>query len=253
MNTTTPSTSLGANIQTTTTHGVGHGRPTLLELIVSDAPATINGVTQSVFDGVSFVKNLASKDVPSDHITQYYESGNVNGSFDDDIWELYHLANDFSECPDVANKFPDKLKELQELWWSEAERNQVLPLNNQSGRFGDRRHAGGYSLYLKGRRLHYAYNFLGALVTTVSASIELPPEETLVRATFTATGRFKGDMKLWYGDVPVGSASIPFTMPVTFGVEPFTVGYQRMTPITPELTGKAVITEGEARAAMAMQ
>ena len=68
-------------------------------------------------------------------------------SFDDDIWELYHVAEDFSECHDVAAEHPEKLAELQELWWAEAERHQVLPLNNQPGRFGavvgDDRRAGG--------------------------------------------------------------------------------------------------------------
>ena len=323
--------------------------PTLLEVIGIEAPEHINGIEQSPLNGVSFAHTLESSEAPSKHLTQYYEmlgsralyhdgwkavvfhppgmmnyeSGNVNPSFDDDVWELYNIANDFSECNDVAQQYPDKLKELQQLWWAEAEANQVLPLNNQPARYGDRRflrdryvylpgisplpestapnlknrsfqitaalhvpaegncdgilvchggHAGGYALYIKGRRLHYAYNFLGALTTTVSASVELPVGDVDVRATFTATGRFKGDMELWYGDVPVGRSAIPFTMPVTYGVDPFTVGYQRMTPITPELVGKAEIPEGilrrividaigrayrnpegEARAALAMQ
>src|SRR6185436_14633279 len=59
--------------------------------------------------------------------------------FDDDVWELYHTAVDFSECHDVAADHPEKLAELQALWWSEAERHDVLPLNNQPGKFGDRR------------------------------------------------------------------------------------------------------------------
>src|SRR5207302_2950384 len=59
--------------------------------------------------------------------------------FEDDIWELYHVAEDFSECHDVSADHPGKLKQLQELWWEEAQRFQVLPLNNQPGRFGDRR------------------------------------------------------------------------------------------------------------------
>jgi hypothetical protein len=79
-------------------------------------------------------------------------------------------------------------------------------------------------------------------------------------------------MQLFYGDVPVGEGAIPFTTPVTYGVDPFTVGYQRMTPITPDIAGSGRIpdgvllnvvvdaigpvfknAEGEARAALGMQ
>ena len=58
---------------------------------------------------------------------------------DEDVWEVDDVTNDFSECHDVAAQHPDKLAELQALWWEEAERNLVLPLNNQPGKFGDRR------------------------------------------------------------------------------------------------------------------
>ena len=43
-------------------------------------------------------------------------------------WELYDLTKDFSQAHDVAAEHPDKVAELQELWWQEAERNRVLPL-----------------------------------------------------------------------------------------------------------------------------
>ncbi|MGB0096138.1 MAG: hypothetical protein WBP81_26830 [Solirubrobacteraceae bacterium] len=52
------------------------------------------------------------------------------GSYDPtkDGWELYYLPEDFSQAKDLAAEHPDKLKELQELFWQEAERNRVLPL-----------------------------------------------------------------------------------------------------------------------------
>jgi arylsulfatase len=244
-------------------------------------------------------------------------------SFDDDIWELYHVAEDFSEVHDLAAEHPEKLRELQELWWREAERFQVLPLNNQPGRFGDTRfrreryvylpgissipesmapnlrnrgfrisaalqvpadgpcegvivghggHSGGYAMYLADRRLHWVNNLLGTTITTVSAEVELPAGEVLVAVEFSATGRFQGEVQLWYGDVPVGRGAIPMTTPLTYGVDPFSVGRQRMTPISPALHGQADITpgvlhsvvvepqgrpwrdpEGEARAALATQ
>ena len=45
-----------------------------------------------------------------------------------DPWELYYLPEDFSQANDVAAEHPDKLEELKELFWQEAERNRVLPL-----------------------------------------------------------------------------------------------------------------------------
>ena len=297
-------------------------KPTLLELLGVTAPKVIKGVEQNPIEGTSFAYALKDKNAASQHLTQYYEMMGSRAiyhdgwkavvyhpplmanyenkeisqrAFEDDIWELYNVANDFSECHDVAAQYPEKLAEMKKLWWEEAERNQVLPLNNQPGRYYDRRfrrdryvyhagigsipettapnlrnrsfhiaaevtisagqpcdgvivchggHAGGYALYIKGRRLHYVHNFLGAMSTTISASEELPVGDVVLRAVFNATGRFRGEMNLYYGDVPVGSGNIPITTPVSFGVDPFAVGYQRMGAITPDMPGKAVIPNG---------
>ena len=48
---------------------------------------------------------------------------------DDDSWELYHLAEDFSESRDLATEHPDKLREMIERWWTEAGRYDALPLD----------------------------------------------------------------------------------------------------------------------------
>lgn len=53
------------------------------------------------------------------------------GRFDEDVWELYHLAEDFSEAHDLADSHPDKLAELQAIWWEDARRFQVLPLDDR--------------------------------------------------------------------------------------------------------------------------
>jgi hypothetical protein len=53
---------------------------------------------------------------------------NVQGDFDKDVWELYHVAEDFSESTDLAARHPEKLKELQELFDKEAVKNNVYPL-----------------------------------------------------------------------------------------------------------------------------
>ena len=63
-----------------------------------------------------------------DHV----ERERVEGSkeFDDRSWELFNLEDDFAEAHDLSATHPEKLKELEELWWSEAGRNQVLPLDD---------------------------------------------------------------------------------------------------------------------------
>jgi arylsulfatase len=53
----------------------------------------------------------------------------TNWDADRDVgWELYDLTKDFTQAHNVAAQNPDKVRELQELWWKEAERNRVLPL-----------------------------------------------------------------------------------------------------------------------------
>ena len=61
-----------------------------------------------------------------------YDDGLSNSApFDDDVWELYHVAEDVSEAHDRAAAFPEKLADLVALWWEEARRNDVLPLDNR--------------------------------------------------------------------------------------------------------------------------
>jgi arylsulfatase len=49
----------------------------------------------------------------------------------DDVWELYNVAEDFSQADNLAEKNPAKLKELQELFMKEAVRNHVLPIDDR--------------------------------------------------------------------------------------------------------------------------
>lgn len=139
--------------------------PTLLDLIGIEPPEVIGGIEQSPIEGVSFAPSLRDAGVPSDHVTQYYEmlgsralyhdgwksvvfhptpfiaydGTDVSKPFDDDIWELYHVAEDFAEVDDLADKEPEQLEKMKLLWWEEAERYQVLPLNNEPVKFSDRR------------------------------------------------------------------------------------------------------------------
>jgi arylsulfatase len=61
-----------------------------------------------------------------------YDDGlNPNASFDDDVWELYHVAEDLSEVHDLAAEHPERLEEMIDRWWQEARDNDVLPLDNR--------------------------------------------------------------------------------------------------------------------------
>src|SRR5436190_4839580 len=61
-----------------------------------------------------------------------YDDGlDPDAPFDDDEWELYHVASDLSECDNIAASEPQRLQALVELWWHEAEAYQVLPLDNR--------------------------------------------------------------------------------------------------------------------------
>jgi arylsulfatase A-like enzyme len=132
--------------------------PTLVELTGAELPARIDGVSQTTLDGQSFGYLLppGAAPAPERHHTQYfemfgsraiyhkgwkavafhpvgplYDDQNPNAPFDDDVWELYHVAQDLSETADLAAEQPALLTQLIELWWAEAGRNQVLPLDNR--------------------------------------------------------------------------------------------------------------------------
>ena len=51
--------------------------------------------------------------------------------YDEEPWELYDLSSDWSECNDLAESNQSKLKELQELWWDEAHKHGVMPLDDR--------------------------------------------------------------------------------------------------------------------------
>ena len=135
--------------------------PTLLEAAGVEAPRAVNGIEQMDIDGVSMLYALNDSSVPSTHTTQYFEMfGNralyhdgwiascFHGRlpwkrfdsvpFDDEHekWELYNVTEDFSQGVDLASQFPEKLKELQDLFHSEAVRNNVYPLKEPGQGFG---------------------------------------------------------------------------------------------------------------------
>jgi arylsulfatase A-like enzyme len=131
--------------------------PTILEAAGIQAPAMANGIPQKPIEGVSmaYTFDQANANAPSKRDTQYFEMVGNRAIYHDGWvgattppapswelgtgtmpaldayhWELYNIAEDYSEYNDLATKMPDKLKEMQALFLKEAEKYQVLPLDN---------------------------------------------------------------------------------------------------------------------------
>ena len=126
--------------------------PTLYEATGVTPPERLNGIQQKPIEGVSFLKTFTEENAPETRPTQYFEmlvnrgiyhdgwmaSSHsfvpwvpIRGEFDPLTakWELYHVAEDFSQSANLAAKYPQKVEELEALFWKEAEQYQVLPLD----------------------------------------------------------------------------------------------------------------------------
>ncbi len=131
--------------------------PTILEATGIAAPLQVNGIAQKPIEGVSmaYTFDKANAEAPSKRTTQYFEMVGMRALYHEgwmasttpyrvpwDItaptpkdvvngikWELYNIAKDWTQFDDVAAVNPAKLKELQDLFWVEAQKYQVLPLD----------------------------------------------------------------------------------------------------------------------------
>jgi arylsulfatase A-like enzyme len=132
--------------------------PTMLEATGIPAPAAVDGIGQKPIEGVSMVYTFdqANANAPSTRTTQYFEMfGNraiyhdgwiaattppappwlmglakMPGVINGYKWELYNIAEDYSEANDLGARMPDKLREMQELFLVEASKYNVFPLDN---------------------------------------------------------------------------------------------------------------------------
>jgi len=131
--------------------------PTILEVTGIQAPAMVNGIAQRPIEGVSmaYTFDKANANAASKRQTQYFEMFGNRAIYHDGWyacttppaapwlmgtaklpevnaykWELYNLAEDFSQNNDLAAKNPGKLRELQALFLKEAAKYSVFPLDN---------------------------------------------------------------------------------------------------------------------------
>ena len=134
--------------------------PTILEAAGIPLPDAINGIKQRPMDGVSmaYTWDKAGANAAPRRTTQYFEMLGNRAIYHEgwlaattpatlpwelstkpapDVitgyqWELYHVAEDPTEFNDLAAKMPDKLKQMQDLFYAEAKKHDVLPLDNSS-------------------------------------------------------------------------------------------------------------------------
>lgn len=129
--------------------------PTILEAIGIEPPVELNGIAQKPLEGESLVYTFDDADAPTRHTTQYFEMLGNQGIYEDgwmasalfnepwnpnppedaDLlkldWELYHIDEDFTQAVDLADDMPDKLQQMKDLFYAEAAKYNVLPLDGR--------------------------------------------------------------------------------------------------------------------------
>jgi hypothetical protein len=292
--------------------------PTLLDVLGIEPPEAIKGHTQSDFDGISMRYSFDTADAPSERKTQFYSmlgsraiwhegwkavtdhpSMSGWGHFNDDVWELYNTDVDRAELHDLAAERPDKLRELVNLWYAEAGRNDAFPLDDRSAFeiimtprplltpareryvyfpdqadvpeaqavnvrnrsfsigalvdvgsdaegviFAHGARFGGHALYVKDRRLHYVYDFVGSIEQMVVGDRDVPTgDDQILSASFDKTGEdpagvANGTLSLYHGDTLVGAAPIK-TQPGKFviGGEGLCIGRDSGAGVTDDYPG----------------
>jgi arylsulfatase len=135
-------------------HHVTDIAPTVMEAAGLPFPTSVHGARQKPFEGVSLIYSFDDADAADRHTTQYFEmfgnraiyddgwvaatkhrtpwAAEADGPLDQDRWELYHVAEDFSQTNDLAASNPAKLQELQALFTKEAIKYNVLPIDDRT-------------------------------------------------------------------------------------------------------------------------
>jgi arylsulfatase len=129
-------------------HYVSDVVPTIYELLGVEPPEVYRGYEQLPVTGTSMRYALDDAAAPTRKEVQYFEMmghralvldgwkavtrHDAGTPFDEDVWELYHLDADRSECHDLADQEPERLAAMVERWWEEAEEHGVFPLDDRT-------------------------------------------------------------------------------------------------------------------------
>lgn len=158
--------------------------PTILDAAGIAEPRSVNGTAQSPIEGKSFLGTLTDKNAKEIRTSQYFEIFANRAIYKDGWWaaslsfepwqaergeydpfkakwELYNLDKDFSQARNVAAQNPDKVRELEALWWAEASRNNALPLDWRGAERFSAELTGKPSLAGDRKKFVYPGNFSG--------------------------------------------------------------------------------------------
>ena len=304
-------------------HHITDIAPTILAAAGVEVPAEYHGIPQQPLTGVPMNYSFDDKDAPNAKKKQYYEMFgnraiwadgwkavtlhakrmpwvvNTRGDFAEDEWELYHVAEDFSESTNLAAENPEKLEELKKLFDEEAWAHNVYPLHDDMVQrmakindvlFGDQKEfvyyapgavriaekasapvknrahdivttidlkgseqgvivscggmTGGYSMYIKGGKLHFDYNFLDGVHYHLS-SAKLPVGETELKFNFVKTKEFGGTGELYVNGEKVDETEMPSMHISTYSLaETFDIGFDYGTQVDKSYEGGPFPFEG---------
>ncbi len=236
-------------------HHISDIAPTIMEAAGITVPETYNNVKQQPMDGVSLLYSVDAPNAPNKKSRQYYEMfGNraiwVDGwkavtlhanrmpwelnqilPFDEDVWELYNVEEDFSESNNLAEKHPEKLAELQKIFDEEAWKYNVYPLyDDMIQRLGKQQDR------LFGDKKDFLYFAPGATRIAEKASAPVKNRSHFITTTIDLKGDEKGVI------AAVGGMTGGYTMFIKDGKLQFDynfldgVHYNLMSPTLP--TGK---------------
>jgi arylsulfatase len=192
-------------------HHITDIAPTIMKAAGLEKPETYHGVEQQEFTGVPMNYSFNNSDAPNAKKKQYYEMfgnraiwvdgwkavtlhgnrmpWNVNSvsDFDKDVWELYHVAEDFSESNDLAKAHPEKLEELKKVFDEEAWENNVYPLYDDMIK-----RLAGVNDVLFGDQKEYTYYAPGAIRIAEKASAPVKDRSHKIETTINLKGNEKG-------------------------------------------------------------
>jgi len=206
-------------------HHISDIAPTILEATGISVPDVYHGVRQQPMDGVSMRYAFDDGDAPNRKARQYYEMFgnraiwsdgwkavtlhakrmpwelNVTLPFEEDEWELYNVAEDFSESNNVADQYPDKLAELQDMFDEEAWKYNVYPLyDDMIARISAQENR------LFGDQTEFVYYAPGAVRIAEKASAPVKNRSHTITTTIDLEGNEQGVI------VAVGGMTGGFTM-----------------------------------------
>ncbi|MHC5210272.1 MAG: sulfatase-like hydrolase/transferase [Planctomycetota bacterium] len=211
-------------------HHISDIAPTILEAADIEVPAEYHGVPQQPLTGVPMNYAFDDPDAPNAKKRQYYEmfgnraiwedgwkavtlhanrmpwDVNVVLPFEQDEWELYHVAEDFSESTNLAEKFPEKLEELKQAFDEEAWANNVYPLYDDMIR-----RLGAQQDRLFGDQKEFVYYAPGAIRIAEKASAPVKNRSHRIETTIDLQGDEQGVI------VAVGGMTGGFSMYIKDG------------------------------------